>query len=103
MTGGRVLVIGVTGRNFAAGMSGGIAYVLDEDGGFKKRCNMGMVEFEPLNDEDKNYCKEMVQKHVKWTGSPKGGRLLADWAGTLARFVKVMPVEYRKVLAKRHG
>ena len=100
MTGGRVVVLGPTGRNFAAGMSGGIAYVLDEAGDFKLRCNMGMVEHEALTDEDKKVLRGLVEKHVALTGSPKGARLLADWNGTLAKFVKIMPVEYRKVLAQ---
>jgi glutamate synthase domain-containing protein 3 len=98
MTGGRVIVLGPTGRNFAAGMSGGIAYVLDETGDFDRRCNQGMCELEPLTDEDKAYIRQMVEKHVSYTNSPKAKRLLANWDAALAKFTKVMPVEYRKVL-----
>jgi glutamate synthase domain-containing protein 2/glutamate synthase domain-containing protein 3 len=100
MTGGRVVVLGSTGRNFAAGMSGGVAYVLDEDGAFPKRCNMGMVGFEELSAADKIELREMVQEHLSRTDSPVAARVLADWEGLLAAgaFVKVMPHDYKRVL-----
>jgi glutamate synthase (NADPH) large chain len=100
MTGGRVICIGATGRNFGAGMSGGIAYVLDEDSKFKSRCNMGMVELEELSTEDAVFVAEMLEEHARLTGSKKAARLLTDWENTLRLFVKVVPVEYRRVLAE---
>jgi glutamate synthase (NADPH) large chain len=102
MTGGRVVVLGSTGRNFAAGMSGGIAYVLDEKGDFDKRCNTDMVELEKLeDDEDIAELKSLVEKHAKYTDSPVAQRLLADWPKALTRFVKVMPSDYKRVLLAR--
>jgi glutamate synthase (NADPH/NADH) large chain len=98
MTGGRVVVLGKTGRNFAAGMSGGFAYVLDEDGTFEKRCNLGMVEIEDLTSEDATFLAEILDEHVRETGSAKAAELLDSWEQTLARFVKVVPTEYRRVL-----
>src|SRR5690606_10284997 len=98
MTGGTVVVLGRTGRNFAAGMSGGFAYVLDETGDFEKRCNLGMVELEALSTEDVVKLAELLEEHVQRTGSAKARRLLNAWEETLGRFVKVVPVEYRKVL-----
>ncbi|HEY6557176.1 MAG TPA: glutamate synthase large subunit [Polyangiaceae bacterium] len=98
MTGGRVVVLGRTGRNFAAGMSGGFAYVLDEDGSFEKRCNLGMVEIEDLTSDDTTFLAEILDEHVRETGSAKARELLGSWEQTLARFVKVVPTEYRRVL-----
>ena len=98
MTGGRVVVLGATGRNFAAGMSGGIAYVLDEEGRFKTRLNPAMVELEPLGEEDIELVHSLVTRHVQFTHSPKGRRLLDDWDGVLKKLVKVMPVDYKRVL-----
>jgi glutamate synthase (NADPH/NADH) large chain/glutamate synthase (ferredoxin) len=100
MTGGRVVVLGPTGRNFAAGMSGGVAYVLDEDGSFQARCNMGMVGFEAPDEADARELGEMVKEHFQRTGSPVAERVLADWEGLLDRgaFVKVMPHDYKRVL-----
>jgi glutamate synthase domain-containing protein 3 len=98
MTGGRVLVLGSTGRNFAAGMSGGFAYVLDEKGDFEQRCNLGMVELEALNHEDAAFVAALIQEHHNRTGSIKAGELLAAWETTLSRLVKVVPNEYRRVL-----
>ncbi|HEY2140556.1 MAG TPA: glutamate synthase large subunit [Solirubrobacteraceae bacterium] len=100
MTGGRVVVLGPTGRNFAAGMSGGVAYVLDEQGGFSERCNMGMVGFEPLAEADAIELRAMVEEHVQRTDSPVGARVLDEWEGLLAQnaFVKVMPHDYKRVL-----
>jgi len=103
MTRGCVVVLGPQGRNFAAGMSGGVAYVLDEDGSFKKRCNMGMVElFAVDSDDDNRELRRLIQRHAQYTGSRVAERVLADWDGWLRRFVKVMPTEYRKVLEQMH-
>jgi glutamate synthase (ferredoxin) len=100
MTGGRVVVIGPTGRNFAAGMSGGIAYVLDLEGHFKPRCNLGMVVLEPLLElEEVETVKEMLSRHVRYTQSTVAQRILANWKTLQARFVKVMPKDYKRVLA----
>ncbi|TAN36201.1 MAG: glutamate synthase large subunit [Verrucomicrobia bacterium] len=101
MTGGRVVVIGRTGRNFAAGMSGGIAYVLDEAGDFKtQRCNTEMVEFEDLvNPAEITEIRGMIEKHVKYTNSPVGRRVLENWDKLLPKFVKVMPSEYKRALS----
>ncbi len=100
MTGGRVVVLGPTGRNFAAGMSGGIAYVLDEQGGFGERCNMGMVGFEELSLADAAELRTLVEEHGRRTGSPVAERVLADFDGLVGRgaFVKVMPHDYKRVL-----
>jgi glutamate synthase (NADPH/NADH) large chain len=112
MTGGTVVVLGPTGRNFAAGMSGGIAYVLDEDGMFAKRCNMAQVQLEKVlpaaeqpNDgtrhrhsTDEELLKSLVEKHLAETGSETAKRVLADWANFRAKFVKVFPNEYRRAL-----
>ncbi len=103
MTGGRLVVLGPTGRNFAAGMSGGFAYVLDEDGSFERNCNTGMVELEALDTEDAVTVAALLEEHVEHTGSEKAKALLANWESTLSRFVKVVPVEYRKVLEKLKG
>jgi glutamate synthase (NADPH/NADH) large chain/glutamate synthase (ferredoxin) len=102
MTGGRVVVLGATGRNFAAGMSGGVAYVLDEEGAFARRCNMGMVGFDPLSTDDAIELRAMIEEHLKRTDSPVAARVLADWDGLLGRgaFVKVMPHDYKRVLAE---
>ena len=128
MTGGCVLVIGPTGRNFAAGMSGGVAYVLDEDNTFEKRCNLSMVDLQPIPEEeelierkqhhggdleshglvditsrmDKNDATrihELLARHYKFTGSSRARVILDDWANYLPKFVKVMPVEYARALA----
>ena len=126
MTGGVVVVIGPTGRNFAAGMSGGIAYVLDEEGDFAQRCNMAMVELEPIPEEesaaaaegngeleahgkvridhvagnDGEMLKGLIQRHLLYTGSERARRILENWAAYLPRFVKVMPQEYKRALAE---
>jgi glutamate synthase (ferredoxin) len=100
MTGGRALILGRTGRNFAAGMSGGIAYVLDVDGRFERRCNHDMVDLEPLVDaDDLTFVHVALMKHVTFTGSRYAARLLDDWPSLPKRIVKVMPREYRKALA----
>lgn len=127
MTGGVVVVIGQTGRNFAAGMSGGIAYVLDEDGTFGSRCNLAMVEMEPVSEEDDlleklhhhggdiehkgrvditgdmsrhddERLRQLLAKHIEYTGSTRAQMILDDWATYRPKFVKVMPVEYRRAL-----
>jgi glutamate synthase (ferredoxin) len=100
MTGGRVVVIGKTGRNFAAGMSGGLAYVLDEAGDFKRRCNLGMVDLEPLVDtEDVELVKDLLARHIRYTQSPVAARLLVDWERSQAKFVKVIPQDFKRVMA----
>ncbi|MBM6594920.1 glutamate synthase large subunit [Microvirga pudoricolor] len=127
MTGGLVVVIGQTGRNFAAGMSGGIAYVLDEDGTFSQRCNLSMVDLEPVEEEedlmqrihhhggdletkgridlmadmsghDEERLIQLLTNHLTYTGSAKAKAILDDWASYRTKFVKVMPVEYRRAL-----
>ena len=127
MTGGIVVCLGTTGRNFAAGMSGGIAYVLDQDGSFADRCNQAMVELEPIADEDDaleawdhqggdlethgrvdvsrdmtrfdaQRLKSLIQRHLDYTGSTRAKAILDDWEAWLPRFVKVMPVDYRRAL-----
>jgi glutamate synthase (NADPH) large chain len=129
MTGGVVVVLGRTGRNFAAGMSGGIAYVLDEDGTFASRCNLAMVELEPvpaeeeaseriyhhvhdleshgrvevLNDmtrNDEERLHLLISRHARFTGSARAAAMLEDWSAWRAKFRKVMPLEYRRALAE---
>jgi glutamate synthase (NADPH/NADH) large chain len=126
MTGGTVVVLGTAGRNFAAGMSGGIAYVLDEEGDFTQRCNMAMVELEPIPEEesaaaaagagelethgkvqidhvaghDDATLKSLIQRHLLYTGSERARRVLENWAAYLPKFVKVMPLEYRRALSE---
>jgi glutamate synthase (ferredoxin) len=100
MTGGRVVVIGKTGRNFAAGMSGGTAYVLDLDGDFARRCNRQMVDLEPLSDsEDVGFVGNLIDRHVTFTSSAYGAGILSKWRAMRARFVKVMPRDFKRVLA----
>jgi glutamate synthase (NADPH) large chain len=99
MTGGRVVVLGPTGRNFAAGMSGGLAYVLDADGEFATNCNRQMVGLSRLEDAAEIAAvKRLVEKHVAYTGSAHARRLLEGWAGTVGKIVRVMPHDYRRVL-----
>jgi glutamate synthase domain-containing protein 2/glutamate synthase domain-containing protein 1/glutamate synthase domain-containing protein 3 len=102
MTGGRIVVLGPTGRNFAAGMSGGVAYVLDEDGAFAKRCNMGMVGFDEISEADAIELRAMIEEHQRRTDSPVAARVLAQWQELLGKraFVKVMPHDYKRVLAE---
>ncbi|WP_242130838.1 glutamate synthase large subunit [Aestuariivivens marinum] len=101
MTGGKVVVLGKTGRNFAAGMSGGYAYVLNESGQFTKGlCNEETIDFDPINNEDETELKNLIEKHVAYTNSEKGSAILANWQDYLPKFVKVMPKEY-KVALKR--
>ncbi len=102
MTGGRVVVLGPTGRNFAAGMSGGIAYVYDKARRFADRCNQELVELEPLDEHDQAEVKALISEHVARTGSLVGRNLLASWdRGASERFVKVMPRDYKRVLAEQ--
>jgi glutamate synthase (ferredoxin) len=99
MTGGKVVVLGATGRNFAAGMSGGVAYILDEKGDFATRCNQQMVGLETLEDtEEIDDLREMIQKHADYTGSQKAAKVLASWEEMVPKFVKVMPKDYKRVL-----
>ena len=100
MTGGVVVVLGPTGRNFAAGMSGGVGYVRDEDRLFSRRCNPGMVDIESLDPSEEEEVKALIEAHLKHTGSVEAARILSDWEQQVALFVKVMPREYRKVLTQ---
>jgi glutamate synthase (NADPH/NADH) large chain len=117
MTGGTVVVLGATGRNFAAGMSGGIAYVLDEDGTFVKRCNAAMVALEPLltereqetklerafwhkDEADEAIARRLIERHARFTGSVQAKNILEHWTEFRARFVKVFPNEYRRALGE---
>jgi glutamate synthase domain-containing protein 2/glutamate synthase domain-containing protein 1/glutamate synthase domain-containing protein 3 len=102
MTRGVVVVLGKAGRNFAAGMSGGVAYVLDEAGDFATRCNPGMVELEDLDEADEERLKDLIHRHYTYTQSARAWKILSGWKELVAQFVKVMPTEYRKVLAKQH-
>ncbi len=118
MTGGTVLVLGRTGRNFAAGMSGGIAYVYDEDGQFASRCNTSMVSLEPVgsgteqkaiggirlhrDETDEALLKKLLQDHNRWTGSKRARELLDNWSAARQKFVKVFPNEYKRALAEMH-
>ncbi|HEU5147375.1 MAG TPA: glutamate synthase large subunit, partial [Chryseosolibacter sp.] len=101
MTGGRVVVLGKTGRNFAAGMSGGIAYVFDTENDLERLCNKDMVELERMTDEDKLEVKEMIEKHFKYTGSDPAEWILENWEVASSLFVKVMPKDYKAVLQKK--
>ncbi|HRD98063.1 MAG TPA: glutamate synthase-related protein, partial [Rubrivivax sp.] len=116
MTGGTVVVLGKTGRNFAAGMSGGVAYVYDEDGHFARRCNTSMVTLEKLQTQeeqtgptvgmhrelhDEVLLKKLIEDHHRWTGSLRSRELLDNWASARARFIKVFPHEYKRVLLER--
>ena len=99
MTGGRIVVLGRTGRNFAAGMSGGIAYIYDANASFAPKCNPEFVDLEPLDgDEDVQLVLELLKRHVRYTGSTLAARLLTDWSVTAKLFVKVMPRDFRRVL-----
>jgi glutamate synthase domain-containing protein 3 len=100
MTGGRVVVLGRTGRNFAAGMSGGIAYVLDREGTFTSRCNHALVDLQLVtSDEDQTLVRDLIGRHVRYTKSALGERILKDWTKMRGAFVKVMPRDYQRVLA----
>ena len=102
MTGGRVVILGETGRNFAAGMSGGVAYILDRDGDFNMKCNLGMVELESVvEQEDVDELKGLIQKHLQYTDSAVASDVLENWDATLPQFVKVMPTDFKRVLLER--
>ncbi|REZ98332.1 glutamate synthase large subunit, partial [Mycobacterium tuberculosis] len=98
MTGGRVVILGRTGRNFAAGMSGGVAYVYDPDGELPANLNSEMVELETLDEDDADWLHGTIQVHVDATDSAVGQRILSDWSGQQRHFVKVMPRDYKRVL-----
>jgi glutamate synthase domain-containing protein 2/glutamate synthase domain-containing protein 1/glutamate synthase domain-containing protein 3 len=100
MTGGRVVILGETGRNFAAGMSGGIAYVWDAKGTFGQKVNKEMVELEPLDAGDLEYLKGRIEKHVEYTDSARGRAILDGWKTEQSRFVKVMPTDYKRAIAE---
>ena len=102
MTRGKVVVLGPTGRNFAAGMSGGEAYVLDELGDFESLCNKGLVDLDPVTaDDDIANLKRLIEKHKTQTGSQNAARILENWDDSLGKFVKVMPRDYKRVLAEK--
>jgi len=109
MTGGRIIIIGHTGRNFAAGMSGGVAYVLDEAGNFKTRCNLSMVDLEALDTEEEiEEVKGLLRRHLRYTGSAVAERILGSWQAMEAKFVKVIPKDYKRAMkamkrAEREG
>ena len=101
MTGGTAVILGETGRNFAAGMSGGIAYVLDEMQLFDTRCNLDTVDLEYVwQNEDRQVLRELIERHFKLTGSPRAGHIIDNWSQMVGRFVKVMPIDYRKSLER---
>jgi len=101
MTGGTVVVLGKTGCNFAAGMSGGIAYILDEMQLFDTLCNLDMVELESVwRQEDKTVLRDLIEHHLKWTGSKRARHILDTWQDSLGKFVKVIPIDYRIALEK---
>ncbi|MEX0937965.1 MAG: glutamate synthase large subunit [Pirellulales bacterium] len=102
MTGGRAIILGRTGRNFAAGMSGGVAYVWDVDGDFVSKCNLGMVELEPVeNGDSRGELLEMIELHHRYTGSTVAQRVLDQWPDVIDQFVRVMPTDYKRVLKDR--
>jgi len=98
MTGGRVVILGQTGRNFAAGMSGGIAFIYDKLGDFKYNCNTAMVELDKVSQDDKELLYQLIQNHYKYTGSTVAKDILRDFDSLIKKFVKVMPLEYKRVL-----
>ncbi len=101
MTGGRVVVLGPTGRNFAAGMSGGIAYVFDKERRFEGRCNLDLVDLDPLDQDDEEEVKALISEHAQRTGSLVARNLLASWEHRREQFVKVMPRDFKRVIAER--
>jgi glutamate synthase (NADPH/NADH) large chain len=101
MTGGRALVLGKTGRNFAAGMSGGIAWIYDPDGTFPENCNTEMVELDPLTSEDEDQIITLLRKHIQLTQSRLASYLLDNWKDVAGKFIKVFPIEYKKVLQNK--
>jgi glutamate synthase (ferredoxin) len=104
MTNGRVVVLGRTGRNFAAGMSGGIAYVLDRENDFAQRCNLEMVDLERFESPaEEGRVRRLIERHVNLTDSEYARDILANWAENSRKFVKVMPLDYRRVLSEQAG
>ena len=105
MTGGRVVVLGPVGRNFAAGMSGGIAYVLADDRpAFATNCNQELVDLESIaGDREADDLRSLLEEHVRWTGSEVAAALIDNWSGSLSRFVRVIPRDYKRVLAERQS
>jgi glutamate synthase (NADPH/NADH) large chain len=108
MTGGTVVVLGSTGRNFGAGMSGGVAYLYDRDGDVDRRVNPEMVAIETLTDDDRDQLKSIVERHREMTGSLAADRMLSSWSVEVSKFRKIMPTDYRRVLevlesAEREG
>jgi glutamate synthase domain-containing protein 3 len=101
MTGGRVVVLGRTGRNFGAGMSGGIAYVLDLDGSFRNRVNVETVDLDPLEPEDEETIQRMVRRHFQYTRSTRADDVLRKWNTFAPKFVKVFPRDYKRALSDR--
>ena len=102
MTGGDLIILGETGRNFGAGMSGGIAYVYDPEGKFPERCNMGLVGLESIDTtEEKEKVYDFIREHVEMTGSPVGQGMLENWESEHKKFVKVFPHDYKRVLEER--
>ena len=98
MTGGVVLVLGDTGRNFGAGMSGGVAYLYDRDGDVDRRVNPELVDIEALDQSDRERVRELLTRHLEFTGSATARRVLASWSVEVSRFRKIMPRDYRRVL-----
>jgi glutamate synthase domain-containing protein 3 len=94
------VILGATGRNFAAGMSGGVAYVLDEDGTFASRCNMELVGFDEISELDARELHDLIEEHHLRTQSPVAARLLREWDAALPRFVKVMPHDYKRAMTE---
>ena len=101
MTGGTVVVLGPTGRNFAAGMSGGFAFVLDESGEFPARCNPSMVDLERITAEDEQAILRMLRRHFQYTRSARAEQVLRKWASYAPRFVKVFPLDYKRAQSER--
>jgi glutamate synthase (NADPH/NADH) large chain len=101
MTSGKAVILGATGRNFAAGMSGGIAYVYDVQHNFDALCNKEMVDLDPVEEYDEKFLSEMLKKHFKYTGSTVAKFILNDFENQLRNFVKVFPKDYKKVLAEK--
>jgi glutamate synthase (NADPH) large chain len=101
MTGGKVVILGTTGRNFAAGMSGGEAYVYNEDGKFESRCNKDMVDLDPLNEDDERIIKQLLANHIKYTASAKAEKIMDNINEELKKFIKVYPKEYKAIIEAR--
>ena len=99
MTGGIALILGETGRNFAAGMSGGIDYLLNENSSFdEKKFNLEMVELEDLQESDRETLQGLLQNHLDYTKSPKAASILSNWPKSSKKFIKVMPTDYKRAL-----